>query len=80
MVSGLPHPGQIPPWAADSPGSSRTPALAVPVQVITTAFRKEIDGALQASPGAQGALDRKVIQFNVKRCRLAAEHRGRVRV
>ncbi len=51
-------------------------ALTVPVQVVTAALREEIDGAVQASPGAQGVLDRKEIKFSVKCCRLTAEHRG----
>ena len=72
--------GAYSPAGGRLPGLQPDAALTVAVQVVTAALREEIDGAVQASPGAQGALDRKEIQFNVKRCRLTAEHRGRVRV
>ena len=57
-------------------GLQPDPALTVPVQVVTAALGEEIDRALQAGPGPQGPLDRKIIQFNVKCCCLTAKHRG----
>ena len=56
-------------------GLKPDPALTVPVQVVTAALGEEIDRALQAGPGPQGLLDRKIIQFNVKCCGLTAKHR-----